>query len=181
MNNKKNRDWFTLIEMVIVIVIMTLMLGLSMNFGAKRIAELKYQTSKEQFVNDINNLYSESLTSNYYNQKRYALLDISLASWSKIRDYTYVDSDGQIVFSGAGQIDKMFLSNIFINKNQSQNQNGTINIKPYTLWCKISFTENEKTATWSVLEFWLTSDDTQKTYCFEIKSNNCKLIEKVCK
>jgi type II secretory pathway pseudopilin PulG len=177
MKNKKY--WFTLIEMVIVISIMTLMLGLSMNFWAKRIVELKYQTIKEKFTSDFVNIYSDCLTSNYYNQKRYDFLQMTFSSWANIRNYNYLDSNNNLLFSETGHIENMFLSNILVGR--VSHNNWEIKIKPYSLWCEIFTTENDKILTWSVLEFSLIANDKSKKYCFEINGNNCKIAEVGCK
>ena len=72
---------FTLIELLIVICIISLLLGIGMNFGNNRIVELKVQTMKERFVDDYDVLLSQRLISSYQGTTRYHQLVISFDSW----------------------------------------------------------------------------------------------------
>ena len=172
----KNKKGFTLIEMIIVILIMSLMLWLSMNFWSNRITELKYQTIKETFISDFDNIYSNVISSNYINQKHYDFLQIYLKSWSNIWQYNYFWNDSYNNMTGL--IENMYLTNLYLDWNSVENL--TFQIKPYNIWCEI-FTQNkEEFLTWSLTTFSLLADNKIKKYCFSLNWNNCKLIEYKC-
>gem|GEM_PF-4398841 len=106
------KSGFTIVEIIIVITIMVIILGITMNFGSNRIAKLRYQSAKSQFVSNYENLYSYVLTTNYRKQKPFQNLKLTLKQDSNNFEYSY-----EPIESGFKQniSDNMFINNLKIN------------------------------------------------------------------
>lgn len=161
--------WFTLIEMLMVLVVISLILWMTMYLWSENIFKLKYKTTKEEFLSTFNAFYINSLGSNYINQSRFNELKLELFSGGNGIPYSYIwDAYNQ---SWEKKINLLEISNIKIDSWTIQNQT-TIQIEPYKLWCKINLT-------WSRLDFKIIVNKT-KTYCLYLLSQNCKIKEQIC-
>lgn len=67
---------FTLIEMVIVLLVIGILMVATMRFGSGRIADLKAQSLKENFVGQYNEIYSQNMTSRFRDGKKYEQLTL---------------------------------------------------------------------------------------------------------
>ena len=89
------RKGFTLIEIVIVIAIISILMTVTMKFGSGRINLLQYQTNKEEFVADYDQLHTQTLTSNYRNGIRFETMKIKLSNDADQIGYAFDDWDFQ--------------------------------------------------------------------------------------
>ncbi len=148
---------FTLIEMVLVLVIIGILMGVTMKFGSNRITDLKAQSLKDKFVDTYSEVQSQNLASSYHQQYRYTTLTLTFGSGIVA---TY---DG----SGAVQL--------FSDTQDMQIKNivwpSTLFLTPYHMGC----TSKE----WTWMSFALEVNG-NKTYCFQIVTDTCKLIEIAC-
>ena len=163
------RKGYTLIEIMIVIVIISILMTVTMRFGSNRINDLKHQSTKEQFFSAYDKLYSQNMTSNYHNWIRFESLQIDLTNWS---DQIYYGFDGSGGYK-SDILDNYVITGLMLDSGEINNVE--LNLKPYTIWCDMI--NNEQT--WTILKFDILVDG-QKSYCFTIKSDTCKLIEKIC-
>lgn len=150
---------FTLIEMLIVLVIIGILMAATMKFWSNRIVDLKAQSLKEQFVGYYNDIYSQNLTSSFHNGIKYQHLSLTFTegeplSWLAL---------SSLLFSG------LMLSGQKTTSVQ-------VTFTPYILWCSLT---SDRT-TWSIFTFQTYIPENGKQYCFEIKSETCKLIETRC-
>ncbi|MBU0627013.1 prepilin-type N-terminal cleavage/methylation domain-containing protein [Patescibacteria group bacterium] len=86
---------FTLIEIIIVIAIISILMTITMKFGSGRINLLQYQTNKEEFAADYDQLYTQILTSNYRNGIRFETMKIKLSTDADQIEYAFDDGDFQ--------------------------------------------------------------------------------------
>jgi len=168
--NKKN--WFTLIEILIIIVIMSSVLLMTIYRWAENIFKLKYRTAKEEFLSNFQTFYANSLESNYKKQNRFDKLEITFLSWENWFFYLYTWDYTQ---TWKKQINLIKISEIKIDSWVEQNQ-AKIEILPYKLWCQIKDINN---ITWYKLDLKITVNDI-KTYCMYLLSTNCKIKETNC-
>lgn len=161
---------FTLIEMAIVLLIIGILMAATMRFGSGRIVDLKAQSLKEQFVGYYNDLYSQNMTSSFRDGKKYQVLTVTFDSgtWYQVDQGPFV-------------IDPK-LSGLTFRELTLDDQNiDSVNLQftPYILWCVI--TSPLQWTTGQVFSFQAYVPENGKQYCFEIKSETCKLIEQRCK
>jgi prepilin-type N-terminal cleavage/methylation domain-containing protein len=161
---------FTLIEMMIVIAVIAILLTVTLKFWNSRILDLKNQSSKEEFTSFYNQLYSQNLISNYQNAQKYNFMEIYLSTWI---GYSY-DWNKDIIYN---QISKD-INIIWLNISWKQSDKVKLKLLPFKLWCDIINTNTN--LTWDSLQFNILVGKTQKKYCFEIWSQNCKLIQVNC-
>jgi len=159
---------FTLIEMMIVLVIIGILMAATMNFWSNRIVDLKAQSLKEQFVGYYNELYSQNMTSRFRDGKKYEQLSINFSTGiSYSLDGIWFSSDPKL--AGIEVKNMRFADTLFAT--------AALLLRPYTLWCAITSSAG---ASWNVLFFNLVVPQNGKQYCFEIKSETCKLVETTC-
>ncbi|MFA5748038.1 MAG: type II secretion system protein [Candidatus Absconditabacterales bacterium] len=161
---------FTLIEMMIVIAVIAILLTVTLKFGNSRILDLKNQSSKEEFTSFYNQLYSQNLISNYQNAQKYNFMEIYLSTGI---GYSY-DGNKDIIYN---QISKD-INIIGLNISGKQSDKVKLKLLPFKLGCDIINTNTNLTG--DSLQFNILVGKTQKKYCFEIGSQNCKLIQVNC-
>jgi prepilin-type N-terminal cleavage/methylation domain-containing protein len=76
---------FTLIEIVIVLVVISILMTATMKFGSNRIDDLKAQSLKEQFVGYYNDLYRQNLMSSFRDEKKYQTLMLTFQTGTSYR------------------------------------------------------------------------------------------------
>lgn len=171
------KRWFTLIEMMIVIVIVGILLALSLWISGNRIQTLKNKSVQEQFTYTYNSLFSRNLLTNYYDGNLYDEMVIHLSGWENRFLYSY-RNNWEEIFSGYDDvqwgyymIDDIYLSWDSVHKNPSAD----IIFQPYVLGCEL----HEKNRTWNILKIKLILNDNED-YCIKINSDLCKLEKEPC-
>lgn len=152
-----------MIVLGIIIIIMTV----TMRFSSSRIDDLQVQTSKDDFKNNYEQLLLSNMSSNYHNGERYSKLIIGMQSWFNGFTYTLEDevwwSKIYTEFSNNKQIVNKIITE---TEEQSEIQ---IQLTPYKIGCEIS-TENN-----SYSQAVIQTQAKNKTYCFTLDTNICKL------
>jgi prepilin-type N-terminal cleavage/methylation domain-containing protein len=190
-----NKKWFTLIEMLIVIVIIGILLTLSMRISWDRIQVLKTKSVWEQIVYNYNNLYVKNLLTNYYNWEMYENMVIRFSKWDTKLNYfydTYTNSESssdndfwlsEIVQWWNYEVESVYF-NWNWNKSSINNQTAYVIFEPYKIWCKLS-DKNPKESDGVVAEYSKLNIDLlvnwNKKYCLEIPSDLCKMEVVDCK
>lgn len=158
---------FTLIEMIIVLVIIGILMAASMKFWSGRIVDLKAQSLKEQFVGYYNEFYGQNMTSSFRDGKKYQTLTITFETgvWYHVDQGPFV-------------VEPKLSALTFRQFMLDDHQVATVDVQfaPYILWCSLT----SAWTTWDMLSFQVYVPENGKQYCFEIKSETCKLIEMRC-
>ena len=162
---------FTLLEIIIVIIIIGILMAATMRFGGGRVSFLNNKNVKEQFVSNYDQLYSDNMLSSYHLGEIYTTLNIDFVSWSSWFDYTYIKHDGSEISTDFSMIEagSYFIKKIEVWGHERDELN--IEFIPYVLGCVIN-DETDETNETANIEVIANSD---KSYCFEIDSNNCRL------
>ena len=178
------KKWFTLIEMLIVIVIIGILLTLSMRISWDRIQILKTKSVWEQVVYNYNNLYAKNLLTNYYEWDMYENMVIRFVEWdTKLYYYYKTDSTAdkdyrlpEIVQWWKYEVDKIYF-------DWTKNMNASyVVFEPYKIWCKL-LDQDPKVSdgkTYATLNIDLLVNWNNK-YCFKISKDLCKLEVVDCK
>ena len=178
-----NKKWFTLIEMLIVIVIIWILLTLSMRISGDRIQILKTKSVWEQVVYNYNNLYAKNLLTNYYEWEMYENMVVRFSEWDTKLYYLYNKySDGESTVDNDSRLSEIVQSwkykveKIYFNWNKSINTNSAyVVFEPYKIWCALSNTYPDYgNVLYNKLNVELLVNINRK-YCFEISSDLCKL------
>ena len=190
------KKWFTLIEMLIVIVIIGILLTLSMRISWDRIQILKTKSVWEQVVYNYNNLYAKNLLTNYYEWDMYDNMVIRFVGWDT-KLYYYYKTESDVVKSSADnnprlseivQWWKYEVEKIYFDWNKNTNESYVV-FEPYKIWCKLldqdpkvsdSKTYTTFSKTYTTLNIDLLVNGNNK-YCFKISKDLCKLEVTDCK
>ncbi len=167
----RNQKAFTLLEIVIVIVIIWILMAATMRFGGGRVSFLNNKNIKEQFVSNYDSIYADNMMSSYYLGELYETLNIDFVSWNSWFVYSYKDHSGDDISEGASLIEdgNYIINNLKLWWTDVANLNFVL--KPYVLGCEI----NEEVDVDANIEIIVNHD---KSYCFEISSDSCR-IEKI--
>jgi len=170
---------FTLIELLVVMWIIWVLTAMTMSFGGDSIKNLRQRMSKAVFVNTFEQLRSNAINSNYYNKQIFKYFSINLQSGSNSIWYSYhIDDLRMDTFST--RVDKdVRISNIKIMWQEQDEplENIWINVHPYELSCDFG----PEAISGKILRFDIKIENSNKRYCFIVRSSNCKLTEKKCK
>lgn len=163
-----SKKGFTLIEMLIVIVVVSILMTAVMRFGSSRISDLKAQSLKEEFVWYYNNFWSQNMTSSFRDGQRYQKLVISFTTgiWYGL------DTHPPIF---ASQLSSLTFRDLMLDAHASSTLH--LQFSPYMLWCLLT---SDVWTLWNIFSFQIYHPKTGKQYCFEIRTETCKLIEKRC-
>lgn len=154
-------SWFTLIEVLVVIVIMSILLSMTIFFGGSYIKDLQLRSEKESVVNLINYSLSYAKSTNYFEGTKFTSMDILLSTW-----WVTVTLDGGSTFWEV----ELVRSTLALSWT-----NGTISITPYQRWCVyVDDPENE------LVSFTINSTVDTNQFCFEWDMNLCKLFLTIC-
>lgn len=149
--------WFTLLEIVMVLVVISVLMAVTLKFGANRVNDLKNSSLKDQTFDAISTVISEHWNSNYHEGIPYDRMNILFTSWSSEIVIAYIWSS-ETLFSWRVKLpDAVLLSNDF-----------HISLEPYMLWCDVS---------WSG---YLSLDVDGVPLCYLVERETCKLTEMPC-
>ncbi|PID34756.1 MAG: hypothetical protein CR971_01575 [candidate division SR1 bacterium] len=76
---------FTLIEILIVIVIIGIIMGMTMNFGGNQIRKLQTKTIEETYLDTLNILQNKVLMSNWYEGKKFSELRLTFKKEQSVK------------------------------------------------------------------------------------------------
>lgn len=164
------KNWFTLLETVIVLIIVGILLAITFSLSFDYVNTMKVKTDKEQMANIITDAMAAARTSNYYDSKLYETMEISI-----VQDRVYSS-----VVWGSFVLPET-VSNFAPNHSQLVFATWIsivqLDIIPYEIGCVGLL--NGLTTSWSV-SFELHSLINSDTYCYELQQDVCKLNQIVC-
>lgn len=76
-----NIRWFTLVEVVIVMVIVWLILSMTIVFGSQYLKELQLRKEKEELINVVTYASSYVKSSNYYQWQKFSNMIVVISTW----------------------------------------------------------------------------------------------------
>lgn len=161
---KSKKNWYTLLEIMIVLWVIIIIMTITMKFSSSRIDDLQAQTSKDDFKNNYEQLLLTNMSSNYNNNERYDKMTISIKSWTNWFNYFLENETKQEKTNTWYYNSKFKITKLKINNNETNQIDAEL--IPYKIWCKI----NNQT--------WVATIETNaknKHHCFQIKTDTCKI------
>lgn len=155
-----NKKWYTLIEVVMVMVIVWLILSMTVFFWSEYLKELQLRKEKEEIINTITYATSYVKSSNYYNGEKFTHLIIDIATGGISVN---LDSSSWTWFSSY----TLSRSEITFLTLPASNQ---IRLTPYQREC-----EDTINNTWDIA-FQLASTVNDQEFCFSRNMALCKLF-----
>jgi prepilin-type N-terminal cleavage/methylation domain-containing protein len=155
---------FTLIELIIVLVIISILMGATMRFGSSRITDLKSQALKDKFLDSYATVYSQNMVSSYYQAQHYQSLHIRIGADVQ---YDYDSGVALSLFRETGAMSISWLALDALPQNEI-----TLTFVPYHMWCSID--------AWSGVVSFQLMVKPAKTYCFSLMTDTCNLREVTC-
>ena len=189
-NTKK---WFTLVEILIVVILIGIILSMVFSLGFDYVTKMRVRTHKESFISNYNIVQADNRSSNYIKWEKYTDLRISTMGGS----FNYfATNSNQLVPWPLGPVPKPVPSYETYHYNKDffyeffeltptaspnvydKNVVGRTEIflQPYKIWCKIWNFYPEAIG----VEMHLTSKLNSDEYCFEIREWTCKLTQVEC-
>ena len=163
----KKRKWFTLIEMLIVILIIGIMLAIGFSLNWNSIDQLRAKSSIEEISSFFDTKFLQIQASNYENWVAYSGIDITLSWWATSIGYTYHLSWWDV--NGNFYWETFTIMGISWD-NQVLN-NVTIQYVPFNPGC--TFVWGDWTEIHKV--YFSAKPRSLKKACFELDKNYCKL------
>lgn len=154
--------WFTLIEILFVIVIISLLLWSVFFFGSQRIAELSTKTYVEEFVQFYDRVHLENLSSSYIWTGRYDSMTIGFTDNQQVVSVNYLFHN-QPVYS-----DQFTLGGTMLFDVQTP---FVIKQVPFSMWCTITPSAASSLSIVSRMG---------DRYCFAIIPDSCRLDTVLC-
>ena len=154
MNIKK---WFTLVEVVVVVMIMAIILSMTVFFSIKYLKDIQLRTEKEALLNTINYALSYVKSTNYYLWDRFSYIEVKLLSTG-----VTLSLDDQSLFSEYLDLQYATIS--------LTGWNNIIHLFPYARACEDFISKQD------IVSFALESNSNQDKFCFDRDMRLCKLF-----
>ncbi len=154
--------WFTLIEILFVIVIISLLLGSVFFFWSQRIAELSTKTHVEEFTQFYDRVRLENLSSSYIWTGRYDTMTLHFS-----------DDENTIVLNYNLQWVSTYTEHFALEWGLlfDIQDDFVIEQKPFAMWCTIAPSAASAFAVVSPVG---------DRYCFAIITDSCRLDATLC-
>ena len=171
----KKYIWFTLVEVLIVIIIAGILLGIMMNLWWNYLKRLNYQQDREIYISAINEFIMRWRTTSYYQNVKYTYFDVQLKTGSIMIYYGTGEADSTLCNTGVLvkhiSFAKSTLSGISLSLPY------TFRIEPYKLGCSTYCSASGGMLTGIVVSKSIISDDQA---CFLFDGNLCKFTQSSC-
>ena len=171
------KRWFTLIEILVVIVIISILLALSLGITWGRVQILEEKYVQEEFVSSYKTLFSRNFLTNYYKDTIYGNLVVKIKWWTGWFSYSYNNAWGESIGQDFVRWDKYYITGLKLDNNPVSYVD--IIFKPYNFGCTLS----GSIGTWKELKMVFVmkaSNKSRKQYCYNINYNLCRLDSVTC-
>lgn len=169
--------WFTLVELLLVIVIVALILSKLLSLSGSNIKELSFNNDNAIFLNQYNKLLSQSNSANYIDWKSFKESILNLKNQEKKFSIFYRNNTEEIELNFP-ELERTFLSGFILNDSINFDEIDLYFLND-KIWCELSWNSNIYN-TWSLL-FEIVSDNLYtiewkpKTKKYDINLDSCKI------
>lgn len=161
---KAKKNWYTLLELMIVLWIIIILMTVTMRFSSSHLDNLQTQTSKDDFKNNYEQLLLTNMSSNYYNKDRYEKIEISMILWLNWFTYKLINEEEEQKIYTWYSNPKIEIIKLIVNNNEANEI--ITELIPYQIACKIN------NNTWTAK---IEIKAKNKSSCFQYETNTCKI------
>lgn len=179
----KRKSWFTLIEIIIVVIIIGVLMLMWLGFNQSQLKSLKSNTTVEQVKSDFDTFFLQVINSSSYQGNHYNEATLILNKWEN-EPIKYVFSQSSSDFSKTeeqSQTSSFFSPqnwNFQITKldvDWSEKDQIKLTYKPYQLACSLQEQEGNHEISFTLLPKWWNE------ICFSMQTAYCRIEPVACK
>lgn len=160
---------FTLVEMLVVVLVISLLLWLVLFSWWKNVTEIQFRSDKETFLSLINKIRTNALSSNYYKDVKYDYLEVEYDRKKNILKTLYISGWTHT------DLDITYLPNSYFSGNNWFK----LTYSPYSVDCSFTSLDSIVNINWNnTIE--LLSKSRKYSYCFDISISACRIKEVQC-
>lgn len=156
--------WFTLIEILIVIIIISILSTVTLNINRSRISEMQALNERETRRDQHNHLNREITNTNYIDWKKISYMTFNYIDWSSVITSSWFISSSDTTDTPVSSVEiplhyHTISWSLFIKKT------------PLSLWCTIIQEQNQTAAnTWNL---YFIEKKSQQSFCFQLNTSLC--------
>lgn len=179
----KRKSWFTLIEIIIVVIIIGVLMLMWLGFNQSQLKSLKSNTTVEQVKSDFDTFFLQAINSSSYQGNPYNKATLTLTKWEN-EPIKYAFSQSSLDFSKTeeqSQTSSFFSPqnwNFQITKldiDWSEKDQINLTYKPYQLACSLQGQEGNHEISFTLLPKWWNE------ICFSMQTAYCRIEPVACK
>ena len=178
----KRKGWFTLIEIIIVVIIIGILMLVWLGFNQSQLKSLKSNTTIEQIKSDFDTFFLQILNSSSYQGNPYDQAILTLTKWEN-EPIKYAFS--QLSSDSSKTEEKSQTSSFFSPQNWNfqitklsldwlEKEELTLIYKPYQLGCSLQGQEGNHQISFSLLPKW------GNDICFSLQTAYCRIQLEPC-
>ena len=179
----KRKCWFTLIEIIIVVIIIGVLMLMWLGFNQSQLKSLKSNTTVEQVKSDFDTFFLQVINSSSYQGNPYNEATLTLTKW-ETEPIKYAFS--QLSSDSSKTEEKSQTSSFFSPQNWnfqitkldvdwSEKDQINVTYKPYQLACSLQGQEGNHEISFTVLPKWWNE------ICFSMQTAYCRIEPVACK
>lgn len=173
MKSLRRMRWFTLVEVLIVIIIVWIMLGSTVFLWFAYLKTMQVRNEKQSITSMYNEFSAVARTSNYHGWVRYDLMNMTIQEWVISADIDLSSGTSEDIWSFSLED----LSFVFSGSDSWWTID--ISITPYKIGCSQIWVSDLGMAVTGV-DLQVVSSINNDVYCFTISEDTCKLTENRC-
>ena len=179
----KRKSWFTLIEIIIVVIIIGILMLMWLGFNQSQLKSLESNTTVEQVKSDFDTFFLQILNSSSYQGNPYDQAILTLTKWeNEPIKYAFSQSSSDSSKTEEKSQTSSFFSpqnwNFQITKlDVDWSEKDQINLlyKPYQLACSLQEQEGNHEISFTLLPKWWNE------ICFSMQTAYCRIEPVACK
>ena len=179
----KRKSWFTLIEIIIVVIIIGVLMLMWLGFNQSQLKSLKSNTTVEQVKSDFDAFFLQVINSSSYQGKIYDEATLTLTKWEN-EPIKYAFSQSSLDFSKTEEQSQT--SSFFSPQNWNfqitkldvdwlEKDQINLTYKPYQLACSLQGQEGNHEISFTLLPKWWNE------ICFSMQTAYCRIEPVACK
>lgn len=165
----KRKSWFTLIEIIIVVIIIGVLMLMWLGFNQSQLKSLKSNTTVEQVKSDFDTFFLQVINSSSYQGNPYNEATLTLTKWENepIKYTLKTEEKSQTLSFFSPQNWNFQITKLDVDWSEKDQINLTY--KPYQLACSLQGPEGNHEISFTLLPKWWNE------ICFSMQTAYCRI------